>query len=224
MPAVLIVGAGPGHLRPALVDRALADLLAALKAGSRRHLAFDSAATAAGALDGAAHLSTLNTSGLLGSRHVCVLRRVDELPPEDVPRLKRVAASRCQWWIMTAASAARLRALDGFFLTVRAREPLDMALRRLGVAEPHALRGKADVAKAVGAGASVPELVEAFWRLARDRIPPRDAALLAARLDTDLRANRRPLMISPLIEDAILDLEDLHEAGAGSARASSRSE
>lgn len=208
MPPVMFVGGGPGHLRAERAEAAATRFAAAVRAGGGM-VAFDRIATDPGALDEALAMSQFNTACLLGRRQVCVLRRVDELPPEEAARLKRLAASTCQWWAMSAASMGRLGVMGGFFLQVRSCEPTETA-----APDVPRITKTADVAAAVASGATLAELSEAFRRLAVRRLPASVAFQLAARLDTDVRTNKRPLMLSALIEDAVREADELSSRGA----------
>lgn len=213
MPPVLFVGSGTGSRRGARADGAVARFAAAAAALGRA-VVFDRAAADPGALDDALALSGFNTSALLGARQVCVLRQVDDLPPHEVTRLKRLATSSSQWWAMSAGSTGALTAVCGFFLKVRAtkeadaRAPPDAALRRMSIHAAPVIARVSDVAPAVASGASLSELSEAFQRFAFRKLPRPRALEIAARLDVDIRTNKRPLMLSALIQDAVRDVEE----------------
>lgn len=210
LPPVLFTGSGSGHKRAGRAEGALEAFLRIVKRDGRA-VVFDRISVQEGALEEAVSLAGFDTARLLARRQVCVLRRIDELPADRVSCLKRLAdSSRGKWWIMSAAAGGNIRALAGSFLisrtTKREAEAMAAAAAPSSSRVPRIAKVQ-DVAAAVASGATIPELVEAFRRHAIRHAPPHHAVRVAARLDVDLKTNRRPLMISTLIEDALRDLD-----------------
>ena len=217
MPPVLFVGSGSGNKRCFRADLALDAFLEDARRGGRV-VAFDSAAARPGALDEAAAMAAFDTGCLLDRRQVCALRLIDEMHPDDVPRLKRLIESRGKWWVMSASGTGKLRTLLGFFVLARVSKARAQALCRRYAAPPSPppvprIARISDAAAAVASGASVPEIVEAFRRYAAGRTDVRTAVVAAAQLDVDLRTNKRPLMMSTLVEDAVRDVQERAERG-----------
>lgn len=197
LPPVLFVGSGPGHTRGESADGALDEFLRGCRALGRT-VAVDGRADDPAAVAAARELSRYATAGLTGLRQVGALRGVQ---PADCRGLKAVIErGGGQWWAVSAASLSGLGALAGFFMVVRAGPAA-------GAAPPPRISCRRDVAPAVASGASVAELSAAFagFALSSGR-DPASAVAVASRLDHDLAANARPLLLPVLLEDAVADV------------------
>ncbi len=204
LPPLLFLGSGLGHERPARADLAVSRFVAESKARGAS-VAFDRDASDPTALEDAVASLAVDTYSLAGRRQICVLRRVDEIHASLIPKVKRLVSCHSRWWVISAGAAdGPLRALHGFFLVVRNKAPVSVSVP-VPVSVPVFYR-VSSVAPAVASGASVVELVEAFRRFAVSKLPPREAAMAAAALDADLKENKRPVMLSTLVEDAIKDV------------------
>lgn len=232
LPPVLFTGSGSGYKQTGRAEGALDAFLNNAKADGRV-VVFDKLSLQEGAVDDAISLSSFNTACLLDKRQICVLRRIDNLPSGQIPRLKRLINSGGKWWIMSASSPSKVRSLTGFFMNIRiskkeagkiargqsndsSEQSLQRSFQRMTVSPAASSVPKiskvSDVSVAVASGATIPELIEAFKKHAMATIPPHDAIRITAQLDVDLRTNKRPLMLSTLLEDAVRDVDDVRQS------------
>lgn len=138
-------------------------------------------------------------------RCVGVLRDADGAPSER-QALKRLLETTGVWWVVCSRSG--LAGVSGMCTVIRGPgSPVASAL--LGPRPPAAHRGMSG-ASIVASGASAREIVQAYasWLSSSGSMDPRDSLELCCRLDTALATNRRPLLMSALIDDAVQDAHD----------------
>lgn len=191
LPHVLFTGAG--------ANAAVDDLVAA----SGRTVVFDETASAE-SIGRAVSAAALTRIGFSQSERRCVgiIRDVGGAPRSARGMLKRALEATGTWWIMSSASEYSL-GMPGLYLVVRTP-----GVHTAGALDAPRVPPTAFGDKAVAAGATTAEMVGMFAStLVGMGISRRVACELSCRLDVTLNANKRPLLTSTLVDDALEEAE-----------------
>nr|WRJ69626.1 hypothetical protein TetV2_00177 [Oceanusvirus sp.] len=205
LPPVVIVGCGTLHERRAAANAALDELVDALSA-RERSVAIRASARDPELSSRINETASFDTSMMHRYRQICCARDLDMAPLDVMVAVTRAAfRTPVRWWILSVASLNPLPPIFGSgALTVIARGAADLVRSCVKTVD---IACRADVASAVKSGAPLDVITRAYWEYAAARLPADRAADLAAELDTTLKRNRRPLLLTALVEHAVDDAD-----------------